>query len=66
MTNNTTPWQAIVNANVVKTLPVTENNVNTVKKAEGRVQKSYATVKNLNVVPKRYSFDDNGGGYQGL
>lgn len=63
MTNNQ-PWQAIVNVNNLPKVISTDNNLNesaqtttTHKKA-----KSYLKV----VTPKRYSFDDNGGGYEGL
>lgn len=63
MTSNK-PWQAIVNAdNLPKVIP-TENNLAAVKQEAKHKKVTYYTEKVI--TPKRYSIDDNGGGYQGL
>jgi|GEM_PF-5470358 len=64
MTNNK-PWQTIVNANDLPKTLVTENPLSAVKKeTPSKVSGAYYTSKSL--PKKRYSFDDNGGGYEGL
>lgn len=65
MLTNNKPWQAIVNANNLSKVNTAENNLAVVQKETvSRKQRSSYTVKVI--TPKRYSFDDNGGGYQGL
>ncbi|RYF86330.1 MAG: hypothetical protein EON98_04015 [Chitinophagaceae bacterium] len=64
MTNNK-PWEAVVNAdNALKLVPA-ENHLTVVKK-DANSHKYVATTSAELVTTKRYSFDDNGGGYQGL
>ena len=64
MTNNK-PWQTIVNANNLSKPLVTENQLSAVKKdTQNKVSGTYYTANSL--PRKRYSFDDNGGGYEGL
>lgn len=64
MTNNK-PWQTVVNANNLPKTLVTENTLSVVKKeAQHKVSGPYYRAKSL--TGKRYSFDDNGGGYEGL
>ena len=62
MTNNK-PWQTVVNPNNLASMPKAQNNLAAVGKNENAV-KPTATIKV--VMPKRFNFDDNGGGYQGL
>lgn len=64
MTNNT-PWQVTLNANNPGHVILSGNNLTVVKKGTGLKKTSVATAKTV-VMPKRYSFDDNGGGYRGL
>lgn len=63
MTQNK-PWQAIVNNENVSKLAPIENNLAVVKKDTPNKQHAGYAVKF--VTTKRYNFDDNGGGYQGL
>lgn len=62
---NTTLWQATLNASNPSKAVLIENNLDTVKKGTASATKSIGTTKVV-VMPKRYSFDDNGGGYRGL
>ena len=64
MTNNTN-WQVMNNANSANKLTLTEKNVAAIKQADSVKKSSVSTTKKV-VVLKRYSFDDNGGGYRGL
>ena len=64
MMSNNKPWQAIVNADSPKVM-TSENNLAVVQKdASSKNEENAFYLKVL--TPKRYSFDDNGGGYQGL
>ena len=63
---NSTPWQTMINSNNTSKAVLTENNLIAVRKTAVS-SKSSLTIAAKNVVmPKRYSFDDNGGGYLGL
>ena len=62
MTNNKA-WQAVVNPANFAPVSSMENKLIAVKQNGGKKQVS---VKIKTVTPKRYSFDDNGGGYEGL
>ena len=64
MTSNK-PWQAIVNADNLPKEISTENNL-TVAKQSTTTHNMVSTYSSKVVTTKRYSFDDNGGGYQGL
>jgi hypothetical protein len=64
MTNNK-PWQTIVNADNFGTAAQNINNLS-VAKNDGETEDASNSYKAKTVLPKRYSFDDNGGGYQGL
>ena len=60
-----TSWQATLNAsNQTQSGPV-ENNLDSVKVNRSLATNATGTTK-VFVVPKRYSFDDNGGSYRGL
>lgn len=63
MITNRKAWQTIVNPNnLTKVVPM-GNNLAVVK---NHVTSPESVAKIKVVVPKRYSFDDNGGGYEGL
>ena len=64
MTTNNKPWQAIVNPENLSKAATTDNNVTVAEKKSGASYQSSAYEKVVN--PKRYSLDDNGGGYKGL
>ena len=64
MTTNNKPWQAIVNPENLSKATTTDNNLVVAEKKSGASYQSSAYVKVL--TPKRYSIDDNGGGYKGL
>jgi hypothetical protein len=66
MLTNNKPWVTVVNrSSTVKKTPV-ENTLSVVKK-ETSTQHDYSSFLNTKVITlKRYSFDDNGGSYQGL
>ena len=64
MTSNK-PWQAIVNADNLPKVITTENNLSIAKQNTATHQTASSYSYKL-VTPKRYSFDDNGGGYEGL
>jgi len=64
MIANNTPWQAVVNPNNLAAMTSMENKMAAVKK--NTVDTKLVSVKMKVVNPKRYSFDDNGGGYKGL
>lgn len=63
MTNNQ-PWQAVVNTNNFIKAEQTANLLSVVKH-ETPAAKQSKTITKV-VLAKRYSIDDNGGGYQGL
>ncbi|HYO20942.1 MAG TPA: hypothetical protein VER36_00970 [Flavisolibacter sp.] len=65
MMTSSKPWQAIVNANNLPNVIVTENNL-TVAKPKPSASKKANVYSSKVVTTKRYSFDDNGGGYAGL
>jgi hypothetical protein len=64
MTTDNKPWQAIVNPENLSKEVTTDNNLAVAEKKSGasNQSRSYAKV----MTPKRYSIDDNGGGYKGL
>ncbi len=66
MTNQQQPWQAIVNPLLLAKVSQTGNSLSVVNKEFfiGAKMSSVPVIKFA--VAKRYSFDDNGGGYQGL
>ena len=65
MTTNNKPWQVIVtNENLSKSV-TTENTLTATEKKSGASYQSNAYVSKV-INPKRYSIDDNGGGYKGL
>ena len=65
MTTNNKPWQAIVTNENLSKSATTENSLTVVDKKSGASYQSNAyALKVIN--PKRYSIDDNGGGYKGL
>jgi hypothetical protein len=58
-------WQVIANTNNLPKVNATDANLTGSKQnnsASGQVNAYMMKI----VTPKRYSFDDNGGGYQGL
>ena len=65
MLANNQPWQAIVNKDNVSKAIASVSHLSAVKQTQSSANevKGY-TMKILTA--KRYSFDDNGGGYQGL
>ncbi|GAA4755837.1 hypothetical protein [Flavisolibacter ginsenosidimutans] len=63
---NSTPWQVTINANNAGKAALMENNLGTVKKAAVPVKKTVNNAAKIVIMPKRYSFDDNGGSYRGL
>ncbi|MDB5208117.1 MAG: hypothetical protein JWR72_3192 [Flavisolibacter sp.] len=66
MMTNQQPWQAIVNTALLAKIPKKENSLSVVSKEfTTGSQKSPVLVMNFSAA-KRYSFDDNGGGYLGL
>lgn len=64
MTTNNKPWQAIVNPENLSKAVTVGNNLAVAEKKSGASYKSNAYAKVI--TPKRYSIDDNGGGYKGL
>ena len=65
MTQNNKPWQAIVtNENLSKSV-ATENTLSATEKKSGASYQSNAHAAQV-INRKRYSIDDNGGGYKGL
>ncbi|RYZ27641.1 MAG: hypothetical protein EOO10_12080 [Chitinophagaceae bacterium] len=64
MTTNNKPWQAIVNPENLSKAATTDNTLTVAEKKSGASYQSNAYAKVL--TPKRYSIDDNGGGYRGL
>lgn len=65
MMTSSKPWQAIVNVNNLPTVIVTENKLTVAKQKTATSKKGNAYTSKV-VTTKRYSFDDNGGGYAGL
>lgn len=66
MTNNN-PWQTVLNAKNANQVILSENNLAAVKKSTIMVKNSPNLTADAEVrMPRRYSFDDNGGGYLGL
>ena len=64
MMTNSKPWQTVVNPANLAAISSMNNNLAVVKKNADAAKEG--TVKMKVVNPKRYSFDDNGGGYDGL
>ncbi len=64
MIANNQPWKAIVNTNNFAKDGAKESQLTVVKKGTAQRTNAYQPV--MKVVTKRYSFDDNGGGYLGL
>ena len=65
MMTSSKPWQAIVNADNLPKVIATENTLSAVKGNDA--SQNYSNVYSTKVInAKRYSFDDNGGGYKGL
>lgn len=63
---NSTSWSTVVNtANTGKTM-LAERNSTAVKKSAGSSKTALNVTAKSVVVPRRHSFDDNGGGYLGL
>jgi len=63
---NQQPWKAIVNPTILSKVPQTGNSLSVVNKNFTiQMQKSSVPVIKF-AAAKRYSFDDNGGGYRGL
>lgn len=63
---NQQPWQATINtAFLTKVIP-TPNSLSVVKEEFARKSQKASTPVIKFADAKRYSFDDNGGGYQGL
>jgi hypothetical protein len=66
MITNQQPWQATVNPVFLTNVPQTQNTLSIVQKNFiTKTKKTSASVVKF-AAAKRYSFDDNGGGYQGL
>ena len=57
--------QANANTNNAFQMTVTEKNISGAKEINSREKENYS-LPNKATVPKRYSVDDNGGGYGGL
>lgn len=65
MMTNKQAWQTMGNATGLGKVPARQSNMSVVKGFEKEKQgPSIASIKF--VAAKRYSFDDNGGGYKGL
>ena len=64
MMANSKPWQTVVNPANLAAISSMNNNLAVVKKNADAAKE--VIVKLTVVNPKRYSFDDNGGGYDGL
>ena len=60
---NNNAWQTAANNNIAQSVPM-EKNFSAVKKDTEGVKAS--SLKMKVVLPKRYSVDDTGGGYEGL
>lgn len=63
MTPNKHPWKATVNADPLSSLSAKANPLSVVKKTTPQLRTAYTSAV---IAAKRYSFDDNGGGYLGL
>ena len=63
---NITPWQVTISANNASKAVLTENNLGNVNTTTVSTKKALNGTAKVVVMPKRYSFDDNGGGYRGL
>jgi hypothetical protein len=66
MMTNKQPWTAIVNTTLLVIVPQKGNSLSVVNKefTIGAQKSSVPVIKFA--AAKRYSFDDNGGGYSGL
>ena len=64
MMTNSKSWQTVVNPANLATISSMNNNLTVVKKNTDAAKEVVIKMKVIN--PKRYSFDDNGGGYDGL
>lgn len=63
---NSTSWQTVVNIGNTGKAMLAESTSTVVRKSTLSSKTSLsAAAKNI-IVPRRYSFDDNGGGYLGL
>ena len=68
MTANSKPWETVVNTGNFVRVSTTDNKLAVVKREERKLsnkQEAYYT-KPFISSSRRYSIDDNGGGYQGL
>lgn len=64
MMTNSKPWQPVVNPGNLAPMNSMENNLAAVKKHTTTSKQVFVKMKVVN--PKRFSFDDNGGSYEGL
>jgi len=64
MMTNSKSWQTVVNPANLAAISSMNNNLAVVKKNADAAKEVVIKMKVIN--PKRYSFDDNGGGYDGL
>jgi hypothetical protein len=64
MLSSNIPWQANTGANHLPNVLSNENQLTTAKQKPAAEQAKIYKAKV--VTTKRYSFDDNGGGYEGL
>lgn len=61
---NKQPWSAVINTTHLTKISATKNTLTVVKKDDAfQVKPVYRA---LATTARRYSFDDNGGGYLGL
>jgi hypothetical protein len=65
MTKNT-PWQTVLNSNSRSKFPVAKKNLVLPEDRMSKKPSYYTSIGQTAIEPKRYSFDDNGGGYMGL
>ena len=65
MTNNK-PWQTVMNTADTANSMIANNSFAVSKKPTSAVKASKDLPAVAFVMPKRYSFDTNGGGYRGL
>ena len=64
MMANSKSWQTVVNPANLAAISSMNNSLTVVKKNADAAKEVVVKMKVIN--PKRYSFDDNGGGYDGL
>lgn len=63
---NSKLWQTASNTNNANNVILLENNLTAAKKSDASSKNSLRLTAKDTQMPKRYSFDDNGGGYLGL